>query len=91
MVFSSFWTMLVEGVDSRSGDSYQLVKDAFIQLPFPISAVPHLLIVLFEAAPVCSKLGQAILVNILQPESNEIFDPIYMSERGQHTHLLRIV
>lgn len=45
--------------------TYQLVKDTFVQLPLRRPALPHLVIVVVEALPVRTELLQAVRVDIL--------------------------
>jgi len=43
---------------------FQVVKDAFVKLPFRRSALPELLIVVVKTLPVFAKLSKAVLVYV---------------------------
>jgi hypothetical protein len=49
------------------GTAYQVIKDAFIELPFSRSALPELLIVVIQACPVFSEFSEAVLIDIFDP------------------------
>lgn len=47
--------------------TYQVVENALVQGPLELPALPELLVVVVEALPVLAELGQAVLVDVVQP------------------------
>jgi hypothetical protein len=54
----------------RVGPAYQVIKDAFVELPFSWSALPELLIVVIQTCPVFSELAEAVLVDVFDPAAS---------------------
>jgi hypothetical protein len=50
---------------------YQLIEDTFVELPFLLSALPELLIVVVEAGPVFTKFCKAVCVYVFDPVTHE--------------------
>jgi hypothetical protein len=48
--------------------TYQVVKHTLVQRPLPFPALPELLVAVVQALPVLAELGQAVLVDVLQPD-----------------------
>lgn len=48
--------------------TYQVVKNTLVQRPLKLPALPELLVVVVEAFPVLAELGQAVLVDVVQPK-----------------------
>lgn len=49
---------------------FQIIKHAFVELPFHRSALPQLLIIVIETGPVFAELFKAVLIDILDPVLN---------------------
>lgn len=48
--------------------TYQVVEHTLVQRPLEFPALPQLLVAVVQAFPVLAELGQAVLVDVLQPD-----------------------
>ena len=55
--------MMIKG----AGETYHVVKNALVQLPFSRAALPQLVVAVVQAFPVFSELCQAVCVDVLKP------------------------